>query len=451
MRIKEKVERGKEKITAHGGTILLRRLMDELKLRQALDTLIQDKRPRSYKPSDIILSTVLMLHTGGSHLEDIARMAEDETLCRLHNLGRIPHPTTVSRWCDYHGTSLPGEIIHPDKPDSASLRALNKLLISLAKKSIRKSGHRDITIDIDWTGIAADKQESNWTYKGFKGMASLTAFVAETGACVGNRFRNGNVSPLSDIGAMLTHIVSNLKQSDDIHVKRFRSDSAGYQADIINFCEKHGISYGIRARMDAAVVKTISAIKEKDWKSLIGRNGHEIPGHKVTSTVHTMEDTKKSFRLVVIRKEKQQSEKADSTDINDIILESEHFSYFATATNSKFPDSLFIQFYNSRATCEQYIREAKYGFSLKYLPMSTLRGNAVWSSIGMLAYNLGLLLKQMVLNIHPLSMRIQTVRYRFYQVPAKLIRRGGKLVVKLFCSKKRFAVFREALAGWPSQ
>ena len=77
---------------------------------------------------------------------------------------------------------------------------------------------------------------------------------------------------------------------------------------------------------------------------------------------------------------------------------------------------------------------------MKYLPMSTLKGNAVWSSIAMLAYNLGLLLKQMVLDMDPLSMWIQTVRYRFYQVPAKLVRHGGKLVVKLFCSKKRFAV-----------
>lgn len=137
-----------------------------------------------------------------------------------------------------------------------------------------------------------------------------------------------------------------------------------------------------------------------------------------------------------------------STKSADDILETSRFSYFAT--NSELSDPLFIQFYNSRATCEQYIREAKYGFSMKYLPMGTIRGNAVWSAIGMLAYNLGILLKQMVLNIHPLSMRMQTIRYRFNQVPVKLVRSGGKVMVKLFCSKKRFAVFREALAGWPS-
>lgn len=44
----------------------------------------------------------------------------------------------------------------------------------------------------------------------------------------------------------------------------------------------------------------------------MGRNGYEIPGHKVTPTVHTMEGTKKSFRMVVIRKEKRQAGKAGS-------------------------------------------------------------------------------------------------------------------------------------------
>ena len=135
---------------------------------------------------------------------------------------------------------------------------------------------------------------------------------------------------------------------------------------------------------------------------------------------------------------------------SDDRLDTHQFIYFVTATNSEFSDSLFIQFYNSRANCEQYIREAKYGFSLNYLPMSTLNGNAVWSSIVMPAYNLGVLLKQMVLKIHPLSMRMQTLRYRFYQVSARWVSHSGGFKVRLFCTKKRFAVFREALAGWPS-
>lgn len=448
MRINEKIERSNKKITAHGGTILLRKLIEWLKLEQTLNACIHDDRPRSYKPADIIRPIILMLHTGGTHLEDVGRMAEDEALCRLHQLLRIPHPTTTSRWCNYHGTGFPAENYNPDKPDSLTLRVLNNLLISWAKISIRKSIHRDVTLDIDWTGIDANKQESNWTYKGFKGMASLTAFFAETGACAGSWFRNGNVSPLDDNKAMLAHIVSKLEQAGEVHVRRFRSDSAGYQASVIDWCEAHDITFAIRGKMDTAVVKLISSIKETDWKPLIGRNGYQIPGQWVTSVVHTMEKTKKSFRMVIIRKEKKQMKEADRKDTKDI-LETAQFTYLATATNSKLPDSLLIQFYNSRATCEQYIQEAKYGFSMKYLPMSTVRGNAVWFAIGMLAYNLGVLLKQMVLNIHPLSIRMQTIRYRFYQVPAKLVRSGGKLVWKLFCSKKRFAVFREALAGWP--
>lgn len=451
MRIKEKLERSKEKITAYGGSILLRKLEDDLKLKQTLNRIIHDSRPRSYKPSDIILPTILMLHTGGNCLEDLARMAEDKMLCSLHNLKHIPHPTTISRWCNYHGTDTSGESNnHPDKPDSPTLQALDRLLITLARKSIHKSGQKNVTLDIDWTGIETHKQESKWSYKGKKSMGTLTGFIAETGICVGNWFRNGNISPLDDNEPLLAHIISGLEQGNNIRIARFRSDSAGYQAKVINTCEAHNITFAIRGKMDAAVVKLISSIKETDWKPLIGKNGHQIPGQKVASVIHTMEKTEKSFRMVIVRKEKRQlketkkQETENTTDTRDI-LETNHFTYFATATNSELPDSLLIHFYNNRGSCEQDIREAKYGFSLKHLPMSALRGNAVWSAIVMLAYNLGILLKQMELNIHPLSMRIQTIRYRLYQVPGKLVRINGKLIVRLFCSKKRFAVFREAL------
>ena len=43
MRIKEKLERSKEKITAYGGSVLLRKLEDDLKLKQTLRMGIGDR------------------------------------------------------------------------------------------------------------------------------------------------------------------------------------------------------------------------------------------------------------------------------------------------------------------------------------------------------------------------------------------------------------------------
>ena len=41
-------------------------------------------------------------------------------------------------------------------------------------------------------------------------------------------------------------------------VKNLRSDSAAYQAGIINFCESEGIKYAIGADLDSSVKAAIS-------------------------------------------------------------------------------------------------------------------------------------------------------------------------------------------------
>jgi len=60
---------------------------------------------------------------------------------------------------------------------------------------------------------------------------------------------------------------------DQYTIKRFRSDSAAYQAKIINYSEEQEIEYSITADQDSAVKKAIEAIPVEDWKPLKGREG----------------------------------------------------------------------------------------------------------------------------------------------------------------------------------
>jgi hypothetical protein len=45
-----------------------------------------------------------------------------------------------------------------------------------------------------------------------------------------------------------------------------RSDSAAYQAEIINYCENHRIHFAIGADLDKTVLATIKTIAENDWE-----------------------------------------------------------------------------------------------------------------------------------------------------------------------------------------
>lgn len=43
-------------------------------------------------------------------------------------------------------------------------------------------------------------------------------------------------------------------------IKALRSNSAAYQAEIINYCEQHGVQFAIGSDLDEAVVGAIRAI-----------------------------------------------------------------------------------------------------------------------------------------------------------------------------------------------
>jgi len=73
-----------------------------------------------------------------------------------------------------------------------------------------------------------------------------------------------------------------------------RSDSAAYQAEIINYCEGNDIQFAIGADLDQALVGAIKSIAENDWKHY--QNG------ALADTIHAMEKSNQAFRLIVIRR-----------------------------------------------------------------------------------------------------------------------------------------------------
>lgn len=113
---------------------------------------------------------------------------------------------------------------------------------NIAVKDIKLSKITEITLDSDAALIEADKYESKKTYKGFRGMQSLMGFIYETGGCIYEEFRNGNTSPSEGILKQLlkTHKYLNKRC---VKIKNFRSDYAGYQSFVINYCESAGIDF----------------------------------------------------------------------------------------------------------------------------------------------------------------------------------------------------------------
>lgn len=179
------------------------------------------------------------------------------------------------------------------------LKGLETVQIAHCHQVLRREPISEYTLDLDATAIESNKREARMTYKGFKGYMPLEGYLAENGLKIYDEFREGNESPSKGLLEALKECQRRMPKGKKI--KRFRSDSAAYQAAIINHCEGDQIEYTITADQDSAVKKAIDAIPAEDWEPLKDRRGAWI-----AETVHSMEHTKEAFRLIVLKERELQ-------------------------------------------------------------------------------------------------------------------------------------------------
>ncbi len=88
--------------------------------------------------------------------------------------------------------------------------------------------------------------------------------------------------------------------------------------------------------------------------------------------------------------------------------------------------------YNQRGEAsENRIKELKTGFAMERMPSGDTKANAVFFRIGVLASNLFLLFRRLILDERFPRAQVQTVRWQVYQVAGKIVRHAGALVLKV--------------------
>ena len=231
---------------------------------------------------------------------------------------------------------------------------------------------------------------------------------------VADEFREGNEAPASRNLEFLKHCISQMPKGKKIGA--FRADSAAYQADLINYCNRKGIKFAIGADLDVSVKCAIASITDSDWV--------EYQAGQIAETVHCMNETKKSFRLIVVRRPVQ-GELFGEPD--------ETHRYKAIASNHKDETAEeTLAWYNQRGECsENRIKELKLGFGMERMPCGQFEANAVWFRLGVIAYNLFKLFKKVALPRSWIRFQVQTLRWRLYQTAGKIVHHAGQMLLKV--------------------
>lgn len=396
-----KMEMTKDLITAHAGLGLLGEFLVGLGLNEEVDrSLPSPGSGAGYRASEHVFPLLLMLNGGGRSLEDTRGIRDDEGLRKVLGLERMPSSDAMGDWLRRSG-------------ENGGLQGLGKVNRKVLKRALKGEKRKGYTLDMDATGIEAEKELAQRTYKGYRGYMPMVGHLGENGLVVGEEFREGNDSPGARNLEFLKYCERQMPKGK--RIKFFRSDSAGYQSEVLNYCEGEGIGYAIGGDLDKAVVGSIKAMGEEAWRPY--QDGF------IGETVHCMGKTEKAFRLVVVRRP-YQGKLFDGQEC------SERYTVIATNLEGWAEDVLW--WYNQRGeSSENRIKELKLGFGMERMPCGQFEANGVFFRIGVLAYNVGRLFVLRTLDESWHRHQVQTLRWRLYETAGKVVSHGGQIYLKV--------------------
>ena len=417
-----KIETTKERLTAHGGLALMAEFNHGIGLRELTDRFLPSPGSnRGFDPSVMVDSLVLMLQGGGRSLEDLRELKHEEGLMKLISRDAIPEPDTAGDWLRRMGDR---------QSERMGLMGLDNVRWKLNERILKRDGITEYTLDADATGILGEKAEALLTYNGDKGYMPMVGYLYETGICIYDEFREGNVAPAS--GQKAFYLECKRRMPKGKGIGHYRADSASYQAELFNQLEEDGVKYAITADQDQAVKKAIALMDPKGWKEPVVGCGYEL-----AETVHCMNETKKAFRLVVKRELRRQGELFEVKGVA--------YFYHAVATNwleEEKNTEEALKWHNQRGQSENFNKELKIGLGMERMPCGQSSANAVFFRIGVIAYNLFIGFKRLACPESWVKQTIATFRWKMVQVAGRIVKHAGEVILKLMIDLEKLELFR---------
>ncbi len=425
-----KLESTNEKLTPRTGVAILGEYLKGMNFKELCNAnLPKAKRNNGYTAFEFIYPLILMLHSGGRFLDDIREIKVDEALKTLLKIKNIPTANAFSKYLRKYGIN--GE---------DGMRKINKKYLRHFLKSIK---NEELILDIDATFIEAHKNTAKWSYKDAPGYMPMVGHI-NGGYVIDVDSREGNEAPASKNLKFIKQC--ELQLPIGVKFDRFRADSASYQADIFNHCEEKNILFSVTAKKNQSMFNSIKNIKDEEWQTFSKRE-------KVAEFIHTMQDTNSAFRMIVIKKDITPILPTLQEYISDeVMMQHQDEIYYCIATNDNdLTQKEIIKLHRQRGeTSENKIKELKNGFNMSYLPSSNLEANAFYFHIGILAYNLFLLFKE-ILDSNLQKHTVKTIRYKLYNIAGKVISHARETILKVnvefiqLLQKIRLRAYEESL------
>ena len=406
------IEFSDKQVTPFGGMSLMKRFIDQTGIREALSeqNLPQPGSNRGYNPSQIVESFWLSIWTGASRYIHCDWLRYDKTLHSIFGWDEMPSQSTYSRFFG-----------------KFSQKRNTEVFPKMQHWFFNQLGVDNLTIDFDSTVITryGEQQGSAKGYnpnkKGRNSHHPLMAFVSQTRMVANAWLRPGNTADSSSCKEFMEETFNEALAGKKVGL--VRADSGFYTQDLLGYLEDKQLNYIMAARMYPNVKNTVWGLD--NWIEL-------SKGIELNEMIFNHTDGKPR-RYIVIKKRVEDRPKAAGKLLFDD-LPGYRFSCYVT--NLDLPLDQIWNIYNTRADCENRIKELKQDFGLENFCLKDFWATEASFRFIMMAYNLMSLFRHFALNHHKKA-TLKTLKVYCFALGAWTVNHANRKVLKIALPTKK--------------
>jgi hypothetical protein len=308
------------------------------------------------------------------------------------------------------------------------------------------------TLDMDATLVETEKASALWCYEGYVAYQPINTWWAEQGLVVHTEFRDGNVPAGFEQKRVLEEALKSVPKG--VSKVRLRSDTAGYQHDLLRYCDEEKnkwcgrIEFAVGCDVTPEFKKAVLEVGEEDWVVLKKR---ERSGDlretsrqwaEVCYVPNAIGRSKKGpeYRYVGIRERMQdqlmlpgmEEEGEKGLPFQTMHKAGVRYKVFGIVTNMDWDGQELIEWHYKRCgRSEQAHSVMKEDLAGGTLPSGDFGENAAWWWIMVLAFNLNAALKSLVLGGQWVHKRMKAMRFHLINIPARVMERSRQLSLRL--------------------
>jgi len=393
-------------VTSDAGVLLPRELDERLGLSALIEQHLTDPRTgqnSQFPLPDLFRQSIYSRLAGYEDTNDAERLAEDPAFRMLASRERRESSIALTSTLHWFETDVLAE--------ERNYRGLARLNTALIQHAVTRSPASRVTLDIDSSESPVHGAQEQSAYNGhFESVCYHPLFVFNQGGdCLAATLRPGNVHSADGWDKVLLPVIDRCQIRGQTVV--VRADAAFALPALYEALEQQGVAYAIRLPANQILERAIEDLLTRPR----GRPSH----------------------APLVRYRSFQYQAASWDRSRRVIAKIEHHlgelfprvGFIVTSLTGA--NRAVVCFYNQRGTAEQWIKEGKEATHWTRLSCHRFRANEVRLLLGVIAYNLGNLLRRLALPLTIQNWSLTSLQQRLFKTGGRLIRHARYFVLQL--------------------